>query len=76
MTRRVKIAIWFIVVAGLLAGVAGFVLGRYYIDNKKPNFTEDYVLYVRPEMTAAQVMDSLKAGAGVVRPGSVERCFR
>lgn len=76
MKRRTKIAIWFISVAGLLAGVSGFVLGRYYIDNKKPNFTEDYVLYVRPDMTAAQVLDSLQAGAGVVRPGSVERCFR
>ena len=36
----------------LLAGAAGFVAGRYFSDNKKPNFSEKYVLYVRPDMTA------------------------
>ena len=71
-----KMTIWVLAVLGVLAGAAGFVLGRYYIDNKKPNFTEKYVLYVRPETTVAQIADSLQAGAGMVRPGSLERCFR
>lgn len=62
-------------VAALLAGAAGFVLGRYYSDNRKPNFTKDYVLYVRPDMTAEQVMDSLQTGAGTLRPKSLERAF-
>ncbi len=75
MTVRLKITLAGIAVAVLLAGAAGFVLGRYYSDNKKPNFTEKYVLYVRPEMTAQQVMDSLQAGAGTLRPKSVERTF-
>lgn len=65
-------------VAAVLA-VAGavccFVAGRYYVDNKKSNFTEDYVLYVYGNTTDVQVMDSLKANAGVVRPGSLKRCF-
>ena len=44
-----KKALKFILVAlVILAGAAAFVAGRYYIDNKKPNFTEEYVLYVRP----------------------------
>ncbi len=73
---RMKIAIAGLAVAALLAGAAGFVLGRYYIDNRKPNFSERYVLYVRPDMTAGQVMDSLQAGAGTLRPKSVERMFR
>ncbi len=76
MTVRMKIAIAGLAVAALLAGAAGFVLGRYYIDNRKPNFSERYVLYVRPDMTAGQVMDSLQAGAGTLRPKSVERMFR
>ncbi len=76
MTLRLKITLAGIAAAVLLAGAAGFVLGRYYSDNKKPNFSEKYVLYVRPDMTARQVMDSLHAGAGTLRPKSVERTFR
>ena len=59
----------------VLAGVAGFVGGRYYVDNKKPNFTKDYVLYVYPDTPVEQVIDSLRVGAGVVRPKSLERAF-
>lgn len=59
----------------VLGSVAAFVLGRYYIDNKKANFTEDYVLYVYPDMTVDQVLDSLQAGAGAIRPKSLERAF-
>ena len=61
--------------AVLLAAVAGFVLGRYYIDNKKANFSKDYVLYVYPDMTPEQIADSLQAGAGTMRPKSVLRAF-
>ena len=75
MNRRTKILIWVLVMLGILGGVAGFVLGRYYIDNKKPNFTEEYVLYVRPETTLGQIADSLQLRAGMVRPKSLERAF-
>lgn len=60
----------------LLAGAAGFAAGRYVGDNRKANFTKKYVLYVRPDMTAEQVKDSLAAGAGVLRPRSIDRTFR
>ena len=62
-------------VMALCAGAAGFVFGRYYIDNRKPNFSKDYVLYVYPDMTPEQIADSLSAGAGTVRPKSVLRAF-
>lgn len=75
MTLKLKITLAGLAVAALLAGAAGFVLGRYYSDNKKPNFTEDYVLYVRPDMSAQAVMDSLQTGAGTIRPKSLERAF-
>ena len=75
MTNRLKIAIWVSAVLTVLAGVAAFVLGRYIIDNKKPNFTGEYVLYVRPETTLGQIADSLQAGAGMIRPKSLERAF-
>ncbi len=76
MTVRLKITLAVAAVALLLAGAAGFVAGRYYSDNRNPNFTEKYVLYVRPEMTAQQVTDSIMAGAGTLRPKSLERAFR
>jgi UPF0755 protein len=59
----------------VLAGVAGFVGGRYYVDNRMPNFTKDYVLYVYPDMPVGQILDSLCIGAGAERPKSVERAF-
>ena len=71
-----KIRIWMIAVAVLLAGTAGFVAGRYFSDNRKPNFSKKYVLFVSPDMTADQVKDSLLAGAGVLRSGSLDRTFR
>ncbi len=76
MTVRLKITVAGLAVAALLAGAAGFMFGRYWSDNKKPNFSGKYVLYVRPEMTAQQVMDSLQAGAGTLRPRSVARAFK
>ena len=62
-------------VMAAMAAVVGFVGGRYYIDNRMPNFTKDYVLYVYPDMPASQVFDSLCVGAGAVRPKSVLRAF-
>lgn len=75
MTVKRKVLLVVLAVGALLAGAAGFVLGRYYIDNKKPNFSKKYVLYVRPDMTVAEVMDSLQTGAGTLRSRSVERAF-
>ena len=75
MTLRLKITLAGLITTALLAGAAGFVLGRYYSDNKKPNFTKDYVLYVHPDMSVRTVLDSLQAGAGTIRPKSLERAF-
>lgn len=76
MTVRLKISLTLLVVMAFLAGVAGFVAGRYWNDNRKPNFTKDYVLYVHPGMTVEAVKDSLHAGAGTLRPKSIDRAFR
>ena len=71
-----KIRIWLIASILLLAGTAGFVAGRYFSDNRKPNFSEKYVLYVHPEMTVDQIKDSLAVRAGVIRPRSIDRTFK
>ena len=70
-----KVLIYVLVAFVALAGAAAFVLGRYYVDNKTSNFTEEYVLYVRPETTVGQIADSLQARAGMIRPKSLERVF-
>lgn len=75
MTTKAKIVLAVVILLALLGGAAGFVFGRYYVDNKMPNFSEKYVLYVYPDMTASEVMDSLQAGAGTVRPKSLKRAF-
>ena len=58
----------------LAAGAAGFFIGRYVADTKKPCFTRDYVLYVYPDTDCGTVIDSLMTGAGALRRGSLERC--
>ena len=49
------------------------IIGRWYNDNKRPNFKEDYVLYVYPETSARQVLDSLDQRT--FRPRSLRRAF-
>ena len=67
----------------LLAAVAVFVgivfagfVAQYYLDNRRPNFQKEYVLYVYPDMTAEQVLDSIVVGAQAERPRSVEHVFK
>ena len=76
MSKKTKIVLVVLSVMAVLAGVGGFVFGRYWIDNKVPNFTDEYVLYVYPETTIAQVEDSLALRAGTIRPKSLERALK
>ena len=63
-----------VVSAALLAVGCVFAV-FYYNDNKKPNFSKEYVLYVRPNTPVSEVLDSLKSGAGVLNMRSLERAF-
>lgn len=76
MKKGTRILLWVAAAAVVLGGVGGFVAGRYYVDNKMPNFSDEYVLFVRPDMSAQEVMDSIQAGAGTVRPKSLARAFK
>ena len=62
-----------VAISVLIFAAAAFVLGCYYNDNKRPNFTESYVLYVYPDMTQEQVLDSLESRT--IRPRSLKRTF-
>ena len=51
MKTKGKIILAVAAAFALLAGAAAFVAGRYYIDNRQPNFSKDYVLYVYPRVS-------------------------
>ena len=66
MTR--KKMIWLVAAAVVLVAAGLIFVPKgltYYNVRKKPNFTKNYTLYVYPDMTKGQVMDSLAAGAGM-----------
>lgn len=71
-----KTILWILVAAILLGIVAMGMFAQYYLDNRRPNFQKEYVLYVYPDMTAEQVLDSIVVGAQPERPRSVEHVFR
>ncbi len=60
----------------VVAGICLWVGLRYLTDNRMPNFSKEYVLYVYPDMPASTVLDSLVSWAGTVREGSLMRCVR
>lgn len=62
-----------LLVAVIAAGMYGY---RYYCDHKKPNFSQEAVIYVRPGDSPASVVDSIARKAGVLDRGSLERAFR
>ena len=70
-----KVLVWLAILLAVAGGVAGLVLGIYVSDNRKPNFNDEYVLYVRPETAMSEILDSLVHGAGAIRPRSVVRTF-
>lgn len=70
--------IWIACISALVVAgaVAGFFFGRWYIDNKRPNYTEEYVLFVPTGMTVDAVVDSLVENAGAVSRRSLERTLK
>lgn len=71
-----KSVILSILAAVLVVGAIGAaVLGRWFVDNKQPNFKREAVIYVYPEMDAQQVLQSIADSAGVQRLKSLKRAF-
>ena len=63
----------FIAIPVVVIAVASVFAGLWYTDNKRANFTKNHVLYVYPDMTAQQVLESLDSVT--VRPRSLARAF-
>lgn len=71
-----KSVILSILAAVLVVGAIGAaVLGRWFVDNKQPNFKREAVIYVYPEMDAQQVLQYIADSAGVQRLKSLKRAF-
>lgn len=62
-----------IITASIIVVLSAVFALRWYTDNRRPNFSEPHVLYVYPDMTADQVLDSLSSVAR--RPRSLARAF-
>jgi len=62
-----------IIAASVIVVLSAVFVLRWYTDNRRPNFSEPHVLYVYPDMTADQVLDSLSSVAR--RPRSLARAF-
>ena len=75
MKLNKKVLTVFFSISALLVALAAFVAGRYYNDNRRANFSRDYVLCVYPDMSVQAVKDSLAVGAGLIRPRSLDRVF-
>ncbi len=73
MKKTVVIAA--VAIVATLATLAGIVGWRWYVDNRKPNFQKDYVLYVYPDTPLNEVEDSLIQGAKVKNVKSLLRTF-
>jgi len=70
-----KILLILLAVFAVLAAVAAVKGGRWYVDNKMPNFRREALIYVYPGDDAAKVMDLIADSAGVLRPASLKRVF-
>lgn len=65
----------YIIISAAVAAMALACIfaGLWYTDNRRPNFRHSQVLYVYPDMTASQVLESLDTVA--LRPRSLARAF-
>ena len=68
--KTLKLVALLLALAAIVA--AGAIGGRWYGDNRKPNFTGKAELYVYPGMTASDVLEAIPDSV-LQRPGSLRR---
>lgn len=71
MKKTVVISV--LVLAAAAAAIMGVKFASWYIDNKKPNFTREAVVYVRPGDEVADVLQHIADSAGVINSRSLRR---
>lgn len=70
-----KLAVITLLVLLLGVALAGYMGLTYYNVHKRPNFSNKYVLYVYPQMSQTEILDSLTSGAGMVERSYMEKAF-
>lgn len=76
MKKKNIILICFASVAAAVL-VAGIVfVSLWFIDNRRPGFEKEFVLFVYPETGASQALDTLCEHGCAKSRSSLERCFR
>lgn len=75
ISRKNEIILIVCLVMLVCAAVAGYMALSYYNVHKKPNFSNKYVLYVYPDMSESEILDSLSRGAGMKERSYMEKAF-
>lgn len=75
MKKKTKLSLVVVSLLVAVMAVAAVWGYSYYKVHKKKNFSKSYTLYVYPEMTESQILDSLESGAGMIDRDAMERAF-
>lgn len=73
MKRKIIIAA--IAIAAVAAFALGLKAGRWYMDNKAPNFSREATVFVYPDSEVGDVLKQIADSAGVIKLRSLERAF-
>lgn len=71
--KSIIVALLILLLAG--AAVVGYLGFTYYNVHKKPNFSKQYTLYVYPDMSESEILDSLASGAGMKERTYMEKAL-
>ncbi len=77
MKKKNKTAIFILspVAAAALAVVVAFA-ALWYVDNRRPGFDREFVLFVYPDTEVPRIIDALCIDGGAKSRASLDRCFR
>lgn len=76
MKRKKVILISLASVAAVVLVAGAVFASLWYIDNRRPGFEKEFVLFVYPDTDASRVLDALCEDGCAKSRGSLERCFR
>ena len=63
------------IAAAVFAIAAGIVVGMYYMDNRRANFSQECAIFIYPDTSVADVVSLLNEAALTKNVRSLERCL-
>ncbi len=76
MTKKKTIITVLSILAAIALMAALAVAFLWYIDNRRPGFTKETVLYVYPDTPSSEVFEALTSSGCARNARSLDRCFR